>query len=88
MIEKEKREFSDIENTLKEVLKEDAPSTISECDRLREDLGMNSFNFMVMLYLLENKWGVRLKHDDMSSITTAGDLYRLLKEADTDEKVQ
>lgn len=52
MIEKEKREFSDIENTLKEVLKEDAPSTISECDRLREDLGMNSFNFMVMLYLL------------------------------------
>ena len=59
MIEKEKREFSDIENTLKEVLKEDAPSTISECDRLREDLGMNSFNFMEAQRILESLYRYR-----------------------------
>lgn len=88
MIEKDKRDFEHFVKTLKEVRKDDLPNEISEKDRLREDLGMNSFDFMIILYLLENEWGVRLKHENIASVSTAGDLYRLLSEADTNEKIQ
>lgn len=88
MIKKEKRQIEDLIEILKTVLKEDAPDKISGHDRLREHLGLNSFHFMAMIFLIEDEWDIKLEQEKMTRISTVRDLFDLLCEAGTDAKVQ
>ena len=80
--------MTDLDRILKIALDDPSLDQISGNDRLREDLGMNSFSMMVIVYYLEKEWGIRLALENMATIVTVEDLYRLICEAEENEKIQ
>lgn len=88
MTKRNRPEMTDLDRILKIALDDPSLDQISGNDRLREDLGMNSFSMMVIVYYLEKEWGIRLALENMATIVTVEDLYRLICEAEENEKIQ
>ncbi len=55
------------------------PSTVTETASLREDIGMNSIGMLYMAMALEEEFGVKFTNEDLMSLTTVGDVLRILE---------
>lgn len=55
--------------------------TVSADTKLIEDLGVDSFNKMMIIAALEDEFSIEIDVDDFSSIETVGDIMDKLKKA-------
>ncbi len=55
-----------------------APERITEGDRLREDLGLDSINTMEFLSMITERYGVEFDLDEVQHVRTVGDVIDFL----------
>jgi acyl carrier protein len=55
-----------------------APGEIADDKRLREDLGLDSFDLVCLASAVEDEWNIRLADDEITGIATIEDLRAAL----------
>lgn len=59
------------------------PAHIKPLSRLREDLGIDSFNVIEILVAIEQRYGLEISEDEASRTTTFKDLVKLITRRST-----
>ena len=66
---------------IKKILKEEYGLTdVSEQTDIRKDLGLNSFELMNLLCILEERYGIELDEEKYRDLSTVGEMCRCLEE--------
>lgn len=79
----------DIIETITNTANIDSDIEITGKSKLTTDLGIDSLDSVEITMALEDAYGISITEDDMCSIKTINDLYKLVKEkADIDEKAE
>lgn len=69
--------FERVRTLLGETLQKD-PSTIRPEDHLRDDLGVESVDFLTLVFELEDAFGRSLEDDELAGLDTVGSVVDLL----------
>ena len=51
------------------------PSTLSETATFKEDLGIDSLDFVDIVVIVEKKFGFKIKAEEMGGVTNLGSFY-------------
>lgn len=73
----------DIEKGIKEILSERLdvdPEKILRTSYLKDDLGMDSFGAVEVMFEIEDKFGIRVDEKDLLDIKTVQDMLGYIKE--------
>lgn len=68
----------EIRNKVNRFLTEDLeiePTKLKEEALLKEDVGIDSLDFVDIVVLVENKFGVKIKPEEMKTVKTLGQFY-------------
>lgn len=77
----------DIIETITNTANIDSDIEITGKSKLTTDLGIDSLDSVEITMALEDAYGISITEDDMRSVKTINDLYKMVKEkADIDEK--
>jgi acyl carrier protein len=71
-----------IRNTVVELLEADTGESfqdLKDTDNLREDLGLDSVDVVSAVSQVERKFHIRLSHQELEKLVTAGDFFDLLE---------
>ena len=69
-----------LEHLLEAVDKELTPDEVTPEMSLRDDLGLDSLGAVEMVMNLEEEFGVSLTDEELSALSTVGDVFRLVEE--------
>ncbi len=70
--------FKKIMAAIREISDFDAEEEIKKSDRLREDLGLDSVQGMMLMEVLSKEFGLKAKIEDVASIATIQDLIQFI----------
>lgn len=76
-----KKEKNLIEQKLKQIIFERLeinPQIIGLNTKLRDDLGIDSFGYVEMIFEIKDKFGVEIKDEDAKSLVKLGDIVEYL----------
>ncbi|MCR5456324.1 MAG: acyl carrier protein [Bacteroidales bacterium] len=74
---------TEIEETVRQILVEELeiePEKIVTNARMKEDVGIDSLDFVDIVVLVDKKFGVRLLPNDIKKIVTIGDFYSYIEQ--------
>jgi acyl carrier protein len=74
----------EIEEKIKEVISESIgidKEKITSASKLRDDLGMDSFAGIELIYGAEDKFGISIPDDEAEKLVTIGDIVSIVEEA-------
>jgi acyl carrier protein len=74
----------EIEEKIKEVISESIgidKEKITPASKLRDDLGMDSFAGIELIYGAEDKFGISIPDDEAEKLVTIGDIVSIVEEA-------
>ncbi|MCL2873380.1 MAG: acyl carrier protein [Defluviitaleaceae bacterium] len=64
-------------NEFKEILKTNYEVTnVEQCSNFKKDFGLTSFDFINLICLIEEKYGVVIEEEHYLSLNTVGDLIK------------
>lgn len=52
---------------------------IAEDAKLKDDLGIDSLDFVDIAVIVERKFGIKIKAEEMTSVKTLGDFYNYIE---------
>ena len=53
-------------------------ANISEDAKLKDDLGIDSLDFVDIAVIVERKFGIKIKAEEMTAVKTLGDFYNYI----------
>ena len=67
-------------NSIREAKNESAVSMLKAEDKLREDLGLTSFDLAELTVRIEDEYGIEIPDEEAEKMQTVGDLVRYVEE--------